>query len=79
MGNSMRNIKNYIPYFLHDGASGLDVVFEGVILPSHIHHKSRNESATPNQIIDVVRKITSLEFFAAIRQFGFFFNNECLV
>jgi hypothetical protein len=80
MGNGVRRItEKYIPYCLHGCTSGLDVVVKRVILPSDIHHKSWDKSATPDMMIDFLRKVSSLEFFVAIRHFGFLFNNECLV
>jgi hypothetical protein len=80
MDNGVRCIEKYIPNFLHGRTSGLDVVIEGVVLPSDIHHKGRDKSAMPNMMIDVLWKVRCLGFFVAIGNFGLLYKgNECLV
>lgn len=79
MDNGIRGfVENRIPYLLHSFASGLDVVIEGVILTSDIHHEGCDESATPDMAIDPLRKVLILEFFGTIGHFGFLFDNESL-
>jgi hypothetical protein len=80
MDNGVRCfVEKYIPYFLHGSASSLDIVLKWVILPSDIHHKSWDEGATPGKTIDLLWKVSILEFFVALCHFGFLFDNEFLV
>ena len=80
MNNGVRcTIEKCIPYLLHGGTSGLDVVIKRVIQLSDVHHKGWDERVTPDMEIDILREVSHLEFFVSIRYFGFVFNNEGLV
>ena len=66
-----------IPYLLHGCTSDLDIVLEVIILPSDVHHESRDENAMPVLTINLVWEVLILEFLVVCR-FGCF-NHECLV